>query len=150
MLILTIGEEKSWNRKNDIGVHINLWFRFDLEQWDIYLRSGIWIVQWFGDRAIRQFSTVKVAAINNLLLCAILERYKKATLEELSRFENTFYTMNEPDPCLPLILPPRYRLRDLILGDYAFNDDGERYSRSVVILLKSCLEFSLSNIGRNE
>lgn len=23
-------------------------------------------------------------------------------------------------------LPPRYRLRDLILGDYAFNDDGER------------------------
>ncbi|XP_011636876.1 potassium channel subfamily T member 1-like isoform X4 [Pogonomyrmex barbatus] len=34
--------------------------------------------------------------------------------------------MNEPDPCLPLILPPRYRLRDLILGDYAFNDDGER------------------------
>ncbi|XP_043493015.1 potassium channel subfamily T member 2 isoform X10 [Polistes fuscatus] len=36
------------------------------------------------------------------------------------------HTMNEPDPCLPLILPPRYRLRDLILGDYAFNDDGER------------------------
>ncbi|KYM81698.1 hypothetical protein ALC53_07861 [Atta colombica] len=34
--------------------------------------------------------------------------------------------MNEPEPCLPLILPPRYRLRDLILGDYAFNDDGER------------------------
>ncbi|XP_076655993.1 slowpoke 2 isoform X8 [Halictus rubicundus] len=34
--------------------------------------------------------------------------------------------MNEPDPCLPLLLPPRYRLRDLILGDYAFNDDGER------------------------
>ncbi|XP_048506833.1 potassium channel subfamily T member 2 isoform X22 [Athalia rosae] len=34
--------------------------------------------------------------------------------------------MTEPDPCLPLILPPRYRLRDLILGDYAFNDDGER------------------------
>ena len=24
-------------------------------------------------------------------------------------------------------LPPRYRLRDLILGDYAFGDDGERY-----------------------
>lgn len=23
-------------------------------------------------------------------------------------------------------LPPRYRLRDLIMGDYAFNDDGER------------------------
>lgn len=23
-------------------------------------------------------------------------------------------------------LPARYRLRDLILGDYAFNDDGER------------------------
>jgi hypothetical protein len=23
-------------------------------------------------------------------------------------------------------LPPRYRFRDLILGDYAFNDDGER------------------------
>ncbi|XP_017780483.1 PREDICTED: uncharacterized protein LOC108565489 [Nicrophorus vespilloides] len=24
-------------------------------------------------------------------------------------------------------LPPRYRLRDLIMGDYAFNDDGERF-----------------------
>lgn len=23
-------------------------------------------------------------------------------------------------------LPPRYRLRDLLLGDFAFNDDGER------------------------
>ena len=23
-------------------------------------------------------------------------------------------------------LPPRYRLRDLILGDYAVGDDGER------------------------
>lgn len=26
----------------------------------------------------------------------------------------------------PPPLPPRYRFRDLILGDYAFNDDGER------------------------
>lgn len=26
----------------------------------------------------------------------------------------------------PPALPPRYRFRDLILGDYAFNDDGER------------------------
>lgn len=24
-------------------------------------------------------------------------------------------------------LPPRYRLRDLILGDYAYADDGERF-----------------------
>lgn len=23
-------------------------------------------------------------------------------------------------------MPPRYRLRDLLLGDFAFNDDGER------------------------
>ncbi|KAK9738911.1 hypothetical protein QE152_g9513 [Popillia japonica] len=26
-------------------------------------------------------------------------------------------------------LPPRYRLRDLFMGDYAFNDDGERRAR---------------------
>lgn len=38
--------------------------------------------------------------------------------------------MAETDPCLPLVLPPRYRLRDLILGDYAFNDDGERWVRN--------------------
>lgn len=25
-----------------------------------------------------------------------------------------------------VILPPRYRFRDLLLGDFAFNDDGER------------------------
>lgn len=25
-----------------------------------------------------------------------------------------------------MTLPPRYRFRDLLLGDFAFNDDGER------------------------
>lgn len=25
-----------------------------------------------------------------------------------------------------MALPPRYRFRDLLLGDFAFNDDGER------------------------
>lgn len=25
-----------------------------------------------------------------------------------------------------LVMPPRYRFRDLLLGDFAFNDDGER------------------------
>lgn len=25
-----------------------------------------------------------------------------------------------------VVLPPRYRFRDLLLGDFAFNDDGER------------------------
>lgn len=36
--------------------------------------------------------------------------------------------MNETDPLTrpTLNLPPRYRFRDLILGDFAFNDDGER------------------------
>nr|KAF7416895.1 hypothetical protein H0235_011426 [Vespula pensylvanica] len=47
---------------------------------------------------------------------------------------NVTHTMNEPDPCLPLILPPRYRLRDLILGDYAFNDDGERLHECKIFL----------------
>ena len=53
--------------------------------------------------------------------------YTKTNTKECTAAEETCTTMmNEPDPCLPLILPPRYRLRDLILGDYAFNDDGER------------------------
>lgn len=54
--------------------------------------------------------------------------YAKTNTKDLSATEeaNCATMMNEPDPCLPLILPPRYRLRDLILGDYAFNDDGER------------------------
>ncbi|CAG9856055.1 unnamed protein product [Phyllotreta striolata] len=30
------------------------------------------------------------------------------------------------EPITPIPLPPRYRFRDLILGDWAFNDDGER------------------------
>jgi len=34
-----------------------------------------------------------------------------------------------PNPILSP-LPPRYRLRDLILGDYAYADDGERYGLS--------------------
>ena len=29
-------------------------------------------------------------------------------------------------PPLAKPLPPRYRFRDLILGDYAYADDGER------------------------
>lgn len=27
---------------------------------------------------------------------------------------------------IKLSLPPRYRFRDLLLGDFAFNDDGQR------------------------
>lgn len=30
-----------------------------------------------------------------------------------------------PDPLMPPALPPRFRFRDLLLGDY-LNDDGER------------------------
>ena len=29
-------------------------------------------------------------------------------------------------PKMTTSLPPRYRFRDLLLGDFAFNDDGER------------------------
>lgn len=29
-------------------------------------------------------------------------------------------------PVAKMIAPPRYRFRDLILGDFSFNDDGER------------------------
>ncbi len=29
-------------------------------------------------------------------------------------------------------LPPRYRLRDLILGDFAYADDGERFVFSII------------------
>lgn len=31
-------------------------------------------------------------------------------------------------------LPPRYRLRDLILGDFAYADDGERFVFSIIML----------------
>lgn len=30
-------------------------------------------------------------------------------------------------------LPPRYRLRDLIMGDYAFNDDGVRSVQIITV-----------------
>jgi hypothetical protein len=32
----------------------------------------------------------------------------------------------DKDSLEKMSLPPRYRFRDLILGDFAFNDDGER------------------------
>lgn len=65
----------------------------------------------------------------NVFSCVFSSMKNKATVKLIHWItvrEDT-YKMNEPDPCLPLILPPRYRLRDLILGDYAFNDDGERW-----------------------
>uniref|UniRef100_A0A6P7FSL4 Potassium channel subfamily T member 2-like n=1 Tax=Diabrotica virgifera virgifera TaxID=50390 RepID=A0A6P7FSL4_DIAVI len=38
----------------------------------------------------------------------------------------------EMESVTPLPLPPRYRFRDLILGDWAFNDDGERAIRKMI------------------
>lgn len=75
---------------------------------------------------------IVIVAYANILFRTSPDRkggYTKGNIsKESSNAErmNVSHTMNEPDPCLPLILPPRYRLRDLILGDYAFNDDGER------------------------
>lgn len=51
---------------------------------------------------------------------------------------------------VPRPLPARYRLRDLILGDYAFNDDGERWVKlnncCVIDLLPSyCLWKAMVN-----
>ncbi|EFN75195.1 hypothetical protein EAI_08859 [Harpegnathos saltator] len=57
--------------------------------------------------------------------------------------------MNEPDPCLPLILPPRYRLRDLILGDYAFNDDGERIRLPATFSAATCFVEYITNASIN-
>ncbi|GJQ67672.1 hypothetical protein Trydic_g16501 [Trypoxylus dichotomus] len=39
-------------------------------------------------------------------------------------------------------LPPRYRLRDLFMGDYAFNDDGER--RFHRRLTEMCTDWTIS------
>jgi hypothetical protein len=43
-------------------------------------------------------------------------------------FHSTDDVFNEADESErnKMSLPPRYRLRDLLLGDFAFNDDGER------------------------
>ena len=40
-------------------------------------------------------------------------------------------------PKMTTVQPPRYRFRDLLLGDFAFNDDGER----LVLLLSSVFFF---------
>lgn len=34
--------------------------------------------------------------------------------------------IDDNDGVPKMSLPPRYRFRDLLLGDFAFNDDGER------------------------
>lgn len=77
---------------------------------------------------VTKLASVTVAVVNSSFRGTLdtIEEYAKVTSKEVSNFDIVSCTMNEPDPCLPLILPPRYRLRDLILGDYAFNDDGER------------------------
>ncbi|XP_043510205.1 uncharacterized protein LOC122528776 isoform X3 [Frieseomelitta varia] len=77
---------------------------------------------------VTKLASVTVAVVNSSFRGTLdtIEEYAKVTSKEVPNFDKVSCTMNEPDPCLPLILPPRYRLRDLILGDYAFNDDGER------------------------
>lgn len=90
---------------------------------------------WCGDRRNVKSNIATVALASFLFRGALdrIEGHPKTIIEESSSIETTSSAMNEPDPCLPLILPPRYRLRDLILGDYAFNDDGERWVNFSVI-----------------
>lgn len=41
--------------------------------------------------------------------------------------ESTIFEVVDKDSLQArMALPPRYRFRDLLLGDFAFNDDGER------------------------
>lgn len=44
------------------------------------------------------------------------------TMDEISIIQNDIDRENQQK----MFFPPRYRFRDLILGDFAFNDDGER------------------------
>lgn len=44
------------------------------------------------------------------------------TMDEISIVQNDLDRENQQK----MFFPPRYRFRDLILGDFAFNDDGER------------------------
>lgn len=57
-------------------------------------------------------------------LQGILEEGVLPEEEDAGRMALLLSREKEKDALLPL--PPRYRLRDLIMGDYAFNDDGER------------------------
>jgi hypothetical protein len=45
--------------------------------------------------------------------------------KDFTSTDDVFNAADESE-CNKMALPPRYRLRDLLLGDYAFNDDGER------------------------
>lgn len=44
---------------------------------------------------------------------------------DVDRDDNVFLSSDDQDRD-KMSLPPRYRFRDLLLGDFAFNDDGER------------------------
>lgn len=44
------------------------------------------------------------------------------TMDQIAITQSDFDKENQQK----MFFPPRYRFRDLILGDFAFNDDGER------------------------
>lgn len=44
-------------------------------------------------------------------------------------------TSSAANTTLPRLIPTRYRIRDFLLGDFSFNDDGERYVDCVIILV---------------
>lgn len=43
-------------------------------------------------------------------------------------------------------LPPRYRFRDLLLGDFAFTDDGQRWVTSISVVIRYSVLPPLSTI----
>lgn len=46
--------------------------------------------------------------------------------ENISLAEKRTSPIISPWEATEFSVPPRYRLRDLLLGEFAFNDDGER------------------------
>lgn len=48
------------------------------------------------------------------------------TNEGVTTLEDVGHDLLSDENDIKLSLPPRYRFRDLLLGDFAFNDDGQR------------------------
>ena len=75
---------------------------------------------------IRKVSNFEIKVLDRIGKSRTNNEYIAGTLTNDLDHDDIVRISSDDQDCDNMSLPPRYRFRDLLLGDFAFNDDGER------------------------